>query len=126
MWREDREKKENKKRNSKDKILNKKERRLVEFLEKKGLSIMNRDMERDEEREYTFTGGRGNTVIDYVIRGEEVRARVESLIVGDEVDSDYHPLIVSIKEKCKSSRGKKKVRAVGVYETRRVYIPKED
>lgn len=61
-----REKKKEKKKNFKDEILNKEGRRLIEFSEEKGLSIMNGDMERDKEGEY-ITEGRGNTVIDYLI-----------------------------------------------------------
>lgn len=60
-WREE---KEEKKQNSKDEILNK-EGGLIEFLEEKGLSIMNGDIEGDKEGEY-ITEGRGNTV-DYLI-----------------------------------------------------------
>lgn len=30
------------------------------------------------------------------------------MLVGDEVDSDHHPLIVSIRGKCKSSKGGEK------------------
>lgn len=59
-------------RNSKDKKVNKKGRILVECLEERSWSIFNGKVKGDEEGEYT--GRRGNTVIDYVIRkGQEMR-----------------------------------------------------
>jgi len=70
---------------------------LVNFLEEKGWGILNGCTKGDEEGEYTFTGGKGNTVIDYIIGNEDVRANVENLIVGDRVDSDHHPVEVWIK-----------------------------
>ncbi|XP_011879508.1 PREDICTED: uncharacterized protein LOC105568414, partial [Vollenhovia emeryi] len=93
---EEREKEESI-RNSKDSVINKEGKRLVEFLEDKGMSILNGDTKGDEEGEYTFTGGRGNTVIDYVIGGEDLRGKVESLRIGDKIDSDHHPLEIQVK-----------------------------
>lgn len=43
----------------------------------------------DEEREYTFTGGRGSTVIDLVLGDSKVREKIEGLRVGDRVESDH-------------------------------------
>lgn len=48
---------------------------MVDFLEERGWRIFNGNVRGDEEGEYTFTGGRGNTVIDYVL----VRERVERM-----------------------------------------------
>lgn len=41
--------------------------------------------------------GKGETVIDYVIENEGVREQVERIEVGDNVDSDHHPLVVWVK-----------------------------
>ncbi|KMQ85710.1 hypothetical protein RF55_15573 [Lasius niger] len=60
---------------SKDKKINKEGRKLVKELEEAGWSILNGNIIGDEEGEYTFTGGRGDTVIDYIIAevGEEIK-----------------------------------------------------
>lgn len=45
----------------------------------------------DKEEEYTFTGGRGNTVIDYIIWDIGVKDRIKRMAVRDRMDSDHHP-----------------------------------
>jgi len=57
-------------KNSKDRKMNKDGRVLVEFLKKRGWVILNGCTVGDEEGEFTFTGGKGNTVIDYVLGDE--------------------------------------------------------
>jgi len=46
----------------------------------------------DEKKEFTFTAGKGDTVIDYVLGDEEMRERVISLKIGGRIDSDYQPV----------------------------------
>ncbi|EFN68715.1 hypothetical protein EAG_01266 [Camponotus floridanus] len=41
----------------------------------------------DEEGEYSFTGRKGNSVIDYAIGDLEVRERIESMRIGDRVQT---------------------------------------
>lgn len=82
-------------RNSKDK--KREGKRLVKFLEEKEWGIFNGSMRGDEKEEFTFTGGKDNSVIDFVIDNREVRERVEELQIGDRVDSDHHPIEVKIK-----------------------------
>ncbi|KAL0120460.1 hypothetical protein PUN28_008286 [Cardiocondyla obscurior] len=59
-----------------------------------------------------YVGGRGKTVIDYVISNVESKREIVEMKVGEEVDSDHLPLIVTIKReegKRRSSKyGKKK------------------
>lgn len=43
----------------------------------------------DVEGEFTFTGWRGNSVIDYVKGGEEVREGVVRMRMEDKVVSDH-------------------------------------
>ncbi|KYN11576.1 hypothetical protein ALC57_16268, partial [Trachymyrmex cornetzi] len=43
----------------------------------------------------TYTGGRGESVIDYVLVDEEAREQIEFMEVGDTIESDHHPLIVA-------------------------------
>lgn len=53
-------------------------------------------MEGDEEGEYTYIGGRGSSVTDYLIGEEEVRKEVTSMRILDRVESDHQPLEVSL------------------------------
>ncbi|KYN11078.1 hypothetical protein ALC57_16779, partial [Trachymyrmex cornetzi] len=43
----------------------------------------------------TYTGGRRESVIDYVLVDEEAREQIESMEIGDAIESDHHPLIVT-------------------------------
>jgi len=63
-------------------------------------------MKKDEEEEFTFTGGRGNSTIDYVLGDEEVREEIEELRIGDKINSDHHPVEVKVK-------GRKRGRMIG-------------
>jgi len=58
-------------RSSKNKKVNKEGGVLLEFLGNKGWGIFNGTIRGDEEGEFTFTGGKGNTVITYVMGDEE-------------------------------------------------------
>lgn len=51
-------------RKSRDKKVNREGKRLIGFLEGRGWMILNGCIKGDEEGEFTYTGGRGNTVID--------------------------------------------------------------
>lgn len=64
----------------------------MRIMEEKGWSIFNGNVKGDKEREFTFTGDKGCTVIDYVMGNEEVRGKVRELRVGDKIDSDHHPI----------------------------------
>jgi len=57
------------------------------------------EREYDEGAEYTFTGGRGNTVIDYVIGDKEIRGKMNRMRIGERIDSDHHPIEVWIRGK---------------------------
>jgi len=52
----------------------------------------------------------GESVIDYVLVNEEVEEEMDQLIIGDNIDSDHHPLVVRLKEEggVRSKRGKGK------------------
>jgi len=96
---------ESRERKAKDETINAEGRRLLDWVEEEGWCIFNGRTKGDEEGEYTFTGGRGNTTIDYVIGEEETWERIERLKIGDRIDSDHHPVEVRIK-----GRGGKRVR----------------
>lgn len=59
------ENEEEEKRQSKDKVINRQGKDLLEKTEELGLSIMNGNMQGDEGGEMTFIGKKGNSVIDY-------------------------------------------------------------
>lgn len=59
---------------------------------------MNGGVRGDEKGEYTYTGGRGESVIDYVVIREEDKKEVRNMEIGDNVESDHHPLIISMTE----------------------------
>jgi len=69
----------------------------VGFLEEKGWGIYNGCIKGDEDGEFTFTGGRGNSVIDYVIGEEETRDHIRWVRIGERVESDHQPLEIRIK-----------------------------
>lgn len=73
---------------SKDRKINKR-RILVECIVEKGWGIYNSNIKEDKEREFTFTGRRSATVINYVIGDKEVRDKIEIVRVEDRVDSDH-------------------------------------
>lgn len=116
------------KRQSKNRKINGERRKLVDFLEERGWRIFNGNVRGDEEGGYTFTGGRGNTVIDYVLGGEEVRERVERMRIGDRIESDHHPLEVWIRggESRRKEKEKKYRNSRGVWdeESRRMFRSK--
>lgn len=81
-------------RQSKDGKVNREERMLVEFIKKRGWSIFNGNINRNEKGEYTFMGGIGRSVIDYIIGDRNVKDRIERMRVGNRIDSDYQPVEV--------------------------------
>lgn len=52
-------------RESKDKKINREEKKLIKFIGKRGWTIINGGMKRDEKGEWTYTKGRGESVINY-------------------------------------------------------------
>ncbi|EZA50332.1 hypothetical protein X777_11276 [Ooceraea biroi] len=86
------EEEEGERRNSKDKTINKEGRPLIDFIEEKGWSLFNGNIKGGEDREYTFTGGKGCTVIDYVMGDSDVRERVVEMRVRDKIESDHQPI----------------------------------
>ncbi|XP_070530007.1 golgin subfamily A member 6-like protein 22 [Cardiocondyla obscurior] len=90
---------EEKKRRSKDKKITGEGRKFCKMLEEEGWEILNECVKGDEEEEWTYTGGRGETVIDYVICNGETKRRIKEMRVKEEVDSDHYPIIKEGKKK---------------------------
>lgn len=109
MVKEDKEKEKREKREkqSKNDVVNRKGRKLINCLEKIGWEIFNSCTKGDKQGEYTFIEGRGNTVIDYVIREMKVWDKIEEMRIGDKVDSDHLPTEIRIKRKERRKEGKK-------------------
>lgn len=64
---------ERKLRRSKDKKINGEGSKLCIFFEEQGWTILNGNIKGEERGEWTYTGGRGESVIDYVIGDEKTR-----------------------------------------------------
>ena len=103
-------------RKSKDKRRNKEGRVLVRGIEEAGWSIFNGNVEGDREGEWTFTGGRGETVIDFIIGSMETKEIVEGMEVEDCVESDHHPVVVWMRRRKKEQRKKEGIRRAGRWE----------
>ncbi|KYN30070.1 hypothetical protein ALC57_00472 [Trachymyrmex cornetzi] len=113
-------------RRSRDNRKNKGRAKLVEFIRVRGWSILNENIKGNEEGNWTYTGGRGDSVIDYVLVDKETREEIEYMEVGDAIDSDHHPLVVAWKEgrkkgKDKGNKGKGACRGVWDEEGRMVF-----
>ncbi|KAL7296575.1 hypothetical protein TKK_0010006 [Trichogramma kaykai] len=85
---------EERKRNSKDKKVSNEGKFMLEVIGRKGWRILNGNAGRDEEGEYTYTGGRGASVIDYVIVNEEAWWDVTDFAIGERTESDHQSLEV--------------------------------
>lgn len=81
-------------RRSKDKVIGNEGRNLVEWIQEKGLYVLNGVMEGDWEGEFTYVGARGSTVIDYVMTNEKAYDKVREFRIDNRVDSDHMPMIV--------------------------------
>ncbi|OXU17847.1 hypothetical protein TSAR_010311 [Trichomalopsis sarcophagae] len=67
-----------------------------------GLSILNGNIEGDEEGEITYVGGMGCLVIDYGIRNEEGRRKIKRMKVKDRIESDHGVLDIEIDAETKA------------------------
>lgn len=85
--------------------MNRKRREMVRFLEKRGWGILNGSTKEDEEGEYTYTGRKKNTIIDYVI-GNEMKEKIRMMRIGDKIESDHQPVEVRVKGE-RSRQGRK-------------------
>lgn len=94
-------------RKSKDKTIGNGGRKLIELMRELGLEILNGRTEGDWEGEYTYIGGRGNTVIDYIFGNERITDGVTEFRVEDRVDSDHMPISLKM-ETIEDRRGKKR------------------
>lgn len=66
------------------------------MMEQRGWDVLNGNIERDENEEFTYVGSRGNSVIDYVVTNLETRNEIRSFKVGERIESDHLPLIIEL------------------------------
>lgn len=97
MWRDGEEGQEQGGRKSKDRVETKEGKRWCRFLKERGWGILNGAVRGDEEGEWTYVGGRGRSVIDYVVTGEKAFGEVEKMEVEGKVDSDHMPVVLWVK-----------------------------
>ncbi|KAL6431976.1 hypothetical protein ACFW04_007426 [Cataglyphis niger] len=93
-------------RRSKDKKINGEGRMLIDCIESKGWSILNKSVKEYEEEEFTYIGEKRETVIDYIIEWK-VRERIERLEIGGKVASDHYPVIAWLKGKVREEARRK-------------------
>jgi len=84
-------------RRSRDKKVNKEGKYLVERLGEVGWFVFNGCGKGDELGSWTYAGGRGESVIDYVLGDGEAWDRVERLEVKNRIESDHFPIEVWLK-----------------------------
>lgn len=115
---------EERKRESKNKKINAEGEQLIEIIWKQGWYILNGSMEGDEEGEFTFVAGTGQSVIDYAVTNIEGLDRVERFEVGERTESDHMPIRCELKYKAsKDSNRKEKEKEIVKWdeESKRVY-----
>lgn len=121
------EKEEKDVRNSKDKVKNAEGRKLLEMVEENGWEILNGNMEGDEKGEFTFVGGKGNSVIDYVLIDQKVKEEIKCFRIAERIESDHLPLEVEIygeTEKEREDKKQERVRRVWTEEGRKLFQEK--
>ena len=65
---------------------------MLEFISERGWTILNDGIKEDKEEEWTYTRGRGESVIDYILSDEIVKEKIIRLDVGKNVKLDHHPI----------------------------------
>ncbi|XP_011881271.1 PREDICTED: uncharacterized protein LOC105569421 [Vollenhovia emeryi] len=102
------------KRCSKDKKINKEGKKLIQSIKERGWYILNGGERGDWKGNWTYSGGRGESVIDYVIVEQETEEEIERMEIEDKIDSDHQPTVVWLKgHKNKEARRKRTEREGG-------------
>jgi len=88
-------------RNSKDEKVNNEGRELLGLVEDRGWDIANRNIRGDENGELTYIGGRGESIVDYVLVNQKAWDKIEKMKTGNRVESNHQPLEIEIRIKNK-------------------------
>lgn len=102
------------KRYLKDKIMNKQGIDLLEKIEKMGLGLLNGNKEGDDQGEWTFTGAKGSSVIDYAICNAETWEEIKSFRIGERTESDHQPLEIELKAATEETRSREEVKEIEI------------
>jgi len=81
-------------RNSRDKAVNREGRFLINKIEERGWMILNGSY--NSVGGWTYIGGSGASVIDYVVANEIAEEKIKKVIEGDRTESDHIPLEVEL------------------------------
>ncbi|KAG5319550.1 MOS1T transposase, partial [Pseudoatta argentina] len=83
-------------RESRDKVVNKQGKDLMEVIEERGWMVLNGVKEGDEKGEWTYEKGGGRSVIDFGIVNWEAWERVGGFEVGCRGESDHQPIMIEL------------------------------
>lgn len=95
-------------RRSKDRIINREGRILINKIKERGWMILNGSYER--EGEWTYIAETGLSVIDYVISNEKVIEEVLKVEEGNRTESDHMPMEVELVERIRKRKGRNDVK----------------
>lgn len=84
---EDGEKKVEEKRRSKDKVINREERVMLNVMKERGWMILNGSDK--EEGGWTYIGEKRASVIDYVVTNNRAAEEIEKMVTGVRTESDH-------------------------------------
>jgi len=88
-------------RNFKDEEVNNEGKELLDLVKDRGLNIANGNMRGNENGELLYIGGRGESVVDYVLVNQKAWKKIEKIKIGYRVESDHQPLEIEIRMKKK-------------------------
>ena len=84
---------------SKDKVINKQGKILIQELEERGWCVLNGNTKGDEEGDYTYIGESGQSVIDYGLVNQTAQQLVVYFKIDNRWESDHLPVIIEINTK---------------------------
>lgn len=95
-------------RKSKDKTVGNGGKKFIQAMMEEGFYIMNGRIRGDWDGEYTYTGARGSTVIDYIFVNANVQDRVHKFRIEERVDSDHMPICMELQLEKEGRRSRDK------------------
>lgn len=87
---------------------------LLEKIEKMRRGLLNGNKEGDEQGEWTFTGIKGSSVIDYAICNAETWKEIRYFRIGERTESDHQPLEIELKATTEETRNKEEVKKIEI------------
>ncbi|UYV71893.1 hypothetical protein LAZ67_9000960 [Cordylochernes scorpioides] len=84
-------------RRAKDHIISSLSNKLLDFLEDNSLTIVNGRSRGDKDGDFTYISERGSSTIDYCILSQGSLQILLDFKVDDQLYSDHHPLVLTIK-----------------------------